>query len=76
MLLEAYESKVEAIYKAHYLDTFTMYELIGNLTTYEFQKKQKHEATENRKEKNLILKATYKSGLEGNNIILMTRRFQ
>ncbi|XP_069151793.1 uncharacterized protein [Solanum lycopersicum] len=75
VLLETWESKVEAITEARDLDALAMDDLIGNLITYELKKNQEKEIGGKRKERNLVLKATALDDFEDENIALMTKRF-
>lgn len=64
ILPESWESKVEAIIDAKNLDTMTMDQLMGTLVTYELNKNQEKELNNERKDKNLVLKATEKEDFE------------
>ena len=74
VLPESWESKVEEITEARDLDKLAMYELIGNLITYELKKNQEREIGNKRKEKNLALKTTTSEDFEDENIALMAKR--
>ncbi|XP_070022756.1 uncharacterized protein [Nicotiana sylvestris] len=52
VLPDSWESKVNAITEAKYLQTITMDELIRNLKTYEMKRKKDSEKREPKKEKN------------------------
>lgn len=57
----------------------TLYDLIGNLETYELKLNQDHldqQHGESRKNENLFLKTTQKQGIKEDDMILVTRRFQ
>ncbi|XP_070052780.1 uncharacterized protein [Nicotiana tomentosiformis] len=56
VLLGSWKSKVNAIIKAKDLQKLTIDELIGNLKTYEMNKKKDHERRKPKKEKILVLK--------------------
>ena len=75
VLPESWESKVEEITEARDLDKLAMYELIGNLITYELKKNQEREIGRKRKEKNPTLKTTTSEDFEDENIALMAKRF-
>ncbi|XP_070017877.1 uncharacterized protein [Nicotiana sylvestris] len=73
----SWESKVNAITEAKYLQTLTMDELIGNLKTYQMKRKKDSERREMKKEKNLVLKAqSSDSSDEDSDMAYLTKRFQ
>ncbi|XP_070014123.1 uncharacterized protein [Nicotiana sylvestris] len=73
----SWESKVNAITEAKYLQTLTMDELIGNLKIYEMKRKKDSERRETNKEKNLVLKAENSdSSEEDSDMADLTKMFQ
>ncbi|XP_070040450.1 uncharacterized protein [Nicotiana tomentosiformis] len=56
-LFGSWERKVNAITEAKDLQKLTIYELTGNMKSYEMKKKKDHERREPKKEKNWVLKA-------------------
>ncbi|XP_049391385.1 uncharacterized protein LOC125855684 [Solanum stenotomum] len=58
VLLKSWQSKVDAITEAKDIMTIHMDELIGNLKTYEMNKKQGTTMTEEKKEKSISLKTS------------------
>ena len=75
VLLESWESNVEAVTEARDLDKLPIDELIGNIMTYELKIKQEKEIGGKRKEKNLVLTGTTPENFEDENIALITKRF-
>ncbi|XP_075099098.1 uncharacterized protein LOC142175983 [Nicotiana tabacum] len=73
----SWESKVNVITEAKYLQTLTMDELIGNLKIYEMKRKKDSERREPNKEKNLVLKAENSdSSEEDSDMADLTKMFQ
>ncbi|KAH0689613.1 hypothetical protein KY289_016971 [Solanum tuberosum] len=77
VLPKSWESKVDAITKAKDLTTLSMDELIGNLQTYEMNKKQGMTLKEGKKEKSIALKTSQSEVTEEEDeMTYVTRRFQ
>jgi len=77
VLPNSWESKVNVIIEAKDLMTLPMDELIGNLQTYELNKKQGTNMKEGRKEKSIALKTSKNEvGDEEDEMAYITRRFQ
>ncbi|XP_019246379.1 PREDICTED: uncharacterized protein LOC109226028 [Nicotiana attenuata] len=73
----SWESKVNAITEAKDLQKLTINEHIGNLKTYEMNKKKDNKRRDPKREKNLVLKTdNYDSGGEDGDMAYLTKRFQ
>ncbi|XP_049399696.1 uncharacterized protein LOC125863713 [Solanum stenotomum] len=77
ILPKSWESKVDAIIEAKDLKTLSMDELIGNLQTYELNKKQGTNMKEGKKEKFISLKNSQNDATqEEDEMAYVTKRFQ